>query len=213
MRYIDRKKETRKFLKNSIVNGPYVMKMIEDSVSTLDKPIKRLETEDDLTGDEMKLYDVDIEAMNLIMFGIPNDIYNFADTCEDARAMFTSEARESLVSIYEREAICDDQGDSLTTAMMLIAQEITQRYSIPTNNRLRTYSNTGNQAIVQADRMDIQSKNVGNADRAVTNTLTAVTSRRLLIPIQGDVAGNVNVQRNTGNDTNVKRIQRTTANS
>ncbi|GKG07096.1 hypothetical protein Tco_0330065, partial [Tanacetum coccineum] len=60
------------------------------------------------------------------------------------------------------EAICDDQGDSLTTAMMLIAQEITQRYSIPINNRLRTYSNTGNQAIVQADRMDIQSKNVGN---------------------------------------------------
>ncbi|GJT84058.1 gag-pol polyprotein [Tanacetum coccineum] len=35
-----------------------------------------------------------------------------------------------------------------------------EHYSTPTNNRLRTYSNTKNQAIVKADRVDIQSKNV-----------------------------------------------------
>ncbi|GJR95086.1 hypothetical protein Tco_0267260 [Tanacetum coccineum] len=49
--------------------------------------------------------------------------------------------------------------------MMLLARAITQRYSTPTNNRLRTSSNTRNQAIVQADRVDIQSINVRNSGR------------------------------------------------
>ncbi|GJZ41545.1 retrovirus-related pol polyprotein from transposon TNT 1-94 [Tanacetum coccineum] len=39
---------------------------------------------------------------------------------------------------------------------------ITQHFSNPTNNRLHTSSNTKNQAIVQADRVHIQSKNSGN---------------------------------------------------
>ncbi|GKB26028.1 ribonuclease H-like domain-containing protein [Tanacetum coccineum] len=63
------------------------------------------------------------------------------------------------------EAICDDQEDSLTTAMMLLARTITQCYSTPTNNRLRTSLSTRNQAIIQADHVDIQSKNVRNSGR------------------------------------------------
>ncbi|GJX95414.1 hypothetical protein Tco_0351212 [Tanacetum coccineum] len=54
--------------------------------------------------------------------------------------------------------ICDDQEDSLTTAMMLLACGITQRYSTPTNNRLRTSSKTRNQVVVQADRVNIQTE-------------------------------------------------------
>ncbi|GKC33438.1 hypothetical protein Tco_1040732, partial [Tanacetum coccineum] len=61
---------------------------------------------------------------------------------------------------YQGEVLCDDQEDSLTTEMMLLARAITQRYSTPTNNHLRTSSNTRNQPIVQANRVDIQSKNV-----------------------------------------------------
>ncbi|GJT27683.1 hypothetical protein Tco_0907958 [Tanacetum coccineum] len=64
---------------------------------------------------------------------------------------------------YKGEAICDDQEDILTTLMMLLSRVITQHYSTPTNNRLRTFSNTRNQAIVQADRLDIQRKNVRNS--------------------------------------------------
>nr|GEV74160.1 hypothetical protein [Tanacetum cinerariifolium] len=41
---------------------------------------------------------------------------------------------------------------------MLLARTITQRFYNPTNNRLRTSSNTRNQAIVQADRVNIQRK-------------------------------------------------------
>ncbi|GKD34887.1 hypothetical protein Tco_1250396 [Tanacetum coccineum] len=47
--------------------------------------------------------------------------------------------------------------------MMLLARAITQHYSTPTNNRLRTSSNTRNQAVIQDGRVDIQSKNVGYA--------------------------------------------------
>ncbi|GJX99548.1 hypothetical protein Tco_0356567 [Tanacetum coccineum] len=64
---------------------------------------------------------------------------------------------------YQGEAICNDQEDSLTTAMMLLACAITQRYSTPINNHLRTSSNTRNQAVVEDDHVDIQSKNVGNS--------------------------------------------------
>ncbi|GKB29670.1 hypothetical protein Tco_0869071, partial [Tanacetum coccineum] len=249
MRYIERKRDTRKFLKRSIEEGPYKMKM----VPTTDTAVEMPQTEDDLTGDDLKQYEADIEAMSLILLSIPNYIYNSVDACENARDMwdrvnrliqgtelskieresrflnefdkFTFEAGESLSSVYNRfsqpewtkyvtnvrlaknlanvtydalfdylqhssssqslaayyvthppsvvdydddyqgDAICDDQEDSLTTTMMLLSRAITQRYSTPTNNRLRTYSNTRNQAIVQADRADIQSKIVGNDGR------------------------------------------------
>ncbi|GJT61241.1 integrase, catalytic region, zinc finger, CCHC-type containing protein [Tanacetum coccineum] len=46
--------------------------------------------------------------------------------------------------------------------MMLLARSITQRFSNQINNHLRTSSNTKNQAIVQGDRVHIQSKNSRN---------------------------------------------------
>nr|GEY29497.1 hypothetical protein [Tanacetum cinerariifolium]GEY60539.1 hypothetical protein [Tanacetum cinerariifolium] len=55
----------------------------------------------------------------------------------------------------------DSQEDKLTTAMMLLARAITQKFSTPTNNRLRTSSKTRNQAVIQDWRVDIQTKNEG----------------------------------------------------
>nr|GEW79458.1 hypothetical protein [Tanacetum cinerariifolium] len=55
--------------------------------------------------------------------------------------------------------------DPLASAMLLLARAITQKFSNPTNNRLRTSSNTRNQAIIQGDRVNIQSKNSGNTRR------------------------------------------------
>ncbi|GKE54007.1 hypothetical protein Tco_1489163 [Tanacetum coccineum] len=53
----------------------------------------------------------------------------------------------------------DSQEDKLTTAMMLLARTITQKFFIPINNRLRTSSNTRNQVVIQDGRVDIQTKN------------------------------------------------------
>ncbi|GKC00995.1 hypothetical protein Tco_0987131 [Tanacetum coccineum] len=49
--------------------------------------------------------------------------------------------------------------DSL--ALLVHSNAITQKFYIPTNNRLRTSSNTRNQAVVQDGRVDIQTKNTG----------------------------------------------------
>ncbi|GKA76678.1 hypothetical protein Tco_0783139 [Tanacetum coccineum] len=87
---------------------------------------------------------------------------------------------------YQGKAI---QENSLTTAVMRLARAITQRYSTLTNNLLRTPSNTRNQVVVQADRVDIQSRNVRNSGRYVTRTTDN----------QGDYTRNTNVQKDTRN--------------
>ncbi|GKC17401.1 gag-pol polyprotein [Tanacetum coccineum] len=66
---------------------------------------------------------------------------------------------------YQGDAVQNTSKYPLTSAMILLAHAITQRFSNPTNNRLHTSSNTRNQAIVQGDRVNIQSRNSGNDGR------------------------------------------------
>ncbi|GJU44690.1 retrovirus-related pol polyprotein from transposon TNT 1-94 [Tanacetum coccineum] len=85
-----------------------------------------------------------------------------------SRAKRTAKTHDPLALVantYARDEVYDDQEDSLTTALMLLARAITQCYSTPINNRLHTSLNTRNQAVVQADRVNIQSINVGNGGR------------------------------------------------
>ncbi|GKE00776.1 hypothetical protein Tco_1388759 [Tanacetum coccineum] len=70
---------------------------------------------------------------------------------------------------YQGEIQGDAQEYKLTTTMMLLARAITRRYSTPTNNRLRTSSNTTNQSVIQDGRVDIESKNVGYAGNGNRN--------------------------------------------
>ncbi|GJU43769.1 hypothetical protein Tco_1201035 [Tanacetum coccineum] len=60
---------------------------------------------------------------------------------------------------YQGDTFQNDPEDPLTSIMILLAHETTHRYSIPTNNRLQSSSNTRNQAAVQADKVNIQSRN------------------------------------------------------
>ncbi|GKC09543.1 hypothetical protein Tco_1001153 [Tanacetum coccineum] len=43
---------------------------------------------EDLRGDDLKHYEAEIEAMNLILISIPLDIYNSVDACTTAKAMW-----------------------------------------------------------------------------------------------------------------------------
>ncbi|GKB72929.1 hypothetical protein Tco_0934341 [Tanacetum coccineum] len=90
---------------------------------------------------------------------------------------------------YQGETFQNDPEDSLTFAMMLLAHAITQRYSTPTNNRLRSSSNTRNQAIVQADKVNIQSRNVGNDGKIA----------RCLYNVQEETAEGSNVRKENEN--------------
>ncbi|GJW23064.1 hypothetical protein Tco_0033686 [Tanacetum coccineum] len=62
---------------------------------------------------------------------------------------------------YQRELQGDSQKDKLATSMMLLTRAITQKFSTPTYNCLRTSSNIRNQAVIQDGRVDIQTKNAG----------------------------------------------------
>ncbi|GKF06610.1 hypothetical protein Tco_0037278, partial [Tanacetum coccineum] len=56
---------------------------------------------------------------------------------------------------YQQEDIHTNSEDPLASAILLLARAITQKFSNPTNNRLRTSSNTKNQTIIQGDRDEV----------------------------------------------------------
>ncbi|GJY14907.1 retrovirus-related pol polyprotein from transposon TNT 1-94 [Tanacetum coccineum] len=98
---------------------------------------------------------------------------------------------------YHQDDVQTNSEDPLASAMLLLARAITQNFSNPTNNRLRTSSNTRNQAIIQRDRVNIQSRNSGNTGR---NTRRANA--------QEEVVEGFNAQNETGN---VRRTIRTSS--
>nr|GEW59345.1 hypothetical protein [Tanacetum cinerariifolium] len=72
---------------------------------------------------------------------------------------------ETRPPMLERDDIQTNHEDSVASATLLLSRAITQNFSNPTNNHLRTSSNTKNQAIIQGDRVNIQSRNSGNTER------------------------------------------------
>ncbi|GJY98257.1 hypothetical protein Tco_0515167 [Tanacetum coccineum] len=82
--------------------------------------------------------------------------------------------------------------------MMLLARVITQHYFTPTNNHLRTSSNTRNQVVIQDERVDIQSKNVGYAGNNNRNA-----GRQNRNPVA--TTGNGMVQQMEANDQTIQR--------
>ncbi|GKB78447.1 hypothetical protein Tco_0945342 [Tanacetum coccineum] len=61
---------------------------ITDPTSPTDAPRTKIQTVADLTGNDKLRYEADIDAMNWILLGIPNDIYNSVDACQNAKAMW-----------------------------------------------------------------------------------------------------------------------------
>ncbi|GJX61518.1 hypothetical protein Tco_0294418 [Tanacetum coccineum] len=182
------------------MNGPYKMKKMMDLGNPTGNPpvgpFKRDYKYANLNGDDKKRFEANIDAMNEILLGIPNDIYNSVDACKTAQAMWQQ---------FQGYAINDDPTDSLSTTMMLLAKAITQHYSTPTNNRLRVSSNTRNQAYVQDGRIDIESKNVGNTGR-VTGNSGYIGNTGRVAGNSGYVSNTRRVARNSGNSGNAQRV-------
>ncbi|GJZ02726.1 hypothetical protein Tco_0520687 [Tanacetum coccineum] len=178
----------------------------------------RMQKEEDLRGDDLKHYEADIEAMNLILISISNNIYNFMDACTTAKAMWQrvehliakklEKSHDPLALVahmcssssyyvthpssvvdydddYQGDTIQNNSNDPLTSVMILLARAITLNLSNPTNNRLRTSSNTRNQAIIQGDRVNIQSKNFGT----VANVLYGRCERAGVVRLEGPYGG------------------------
>ncbi|GJV47967.1 hypothetical protein Tco_1438179 [Tanacetum coccineum] len=83
-RYINQKRENRKWLNKVLDEGPYQFEMFIPNDSTVPK----LQATEDLQGDALLLYDAEMELMNLILLSIPNDIYNSVDASTSAKDMW-----------------------------------------------------------------------------------------------------------------------------
>nr|GEY58474.1 hypothetical protein [Tanacetum cinerariifolium] len=74
---------------NSILNGPYVRKMIpEPGDANRDLTVTKtfhLQTDDELSDKELKQIEADDQAIQTILLGLPEDIYAAVDSCETAQ--------------------------------------------------------------------------------------------------------------------------------
>nr|GEW92446.1 hypothetical protein [Tanacetum cinerariifolium] len=73
--------ETRPLM---LERGPYEFRVF--TPSDTDEP--KMQTEEGLKRDDLKYYEAKIEAMNLILISIPNDMYKYVDACTTAKAMW-----------------------------------------------------------------------------------------------------------------------------
>ncbi|GJV16972.1 hypothetical protein Tco_1362295, partial [Tanacetum coccineum] len=77
-----------KLIYNYIMNGPYVRRMIpEPGDADREVPINETfheQTDDELTEKELKQVEADDQAIQTILLGLPEDIYDAVDSCETA---------------------------------------------------------------------------------------------------------------------------------
>nr|GEV22843.1 ribonuclease H-like domain-containing protein [Tanacetum cinerariifolium] len=79
-------RQNRKLIHNSIINGPYVRRMIlEPGDPNREVPVNEtfhVQTDDELTEKELKQIESDDQAIQTILLGLPEDIYAAVDSCE-----------------------------------------------------------------------------------------------------------------------------------
>ncbi|GJT23502.1 integrase, catalytic region, zinc finger, CCHC-type containing protein, partial [Tanacetum coccineum] len=234
-RFLNRKRENRKWLLKALEDGPYVFRTITPTGSQL----PRLQDVDDLEGDDLLYYDAEMELTNMILLSIPNEIYNSVDSCKTAKEMwdrverlmrgtiknqvdretrftnefdqFVVEPGESLVSVYNRfnQLMNDLERNNMNTHGFHILVNHLSYYVIHPSSEVdydEEFEQDDvsqpfedpialNQAVVQGDRVNIQSRNSGNVGR---------NNRRAYV--QGEVVEGMNA---TNETANVQRIVRT----
>nr|GEW78230.1 hypothetical protein [Tanacetum cinerariifolium] len=81
-----------KLIHNSILNGPYVRKMIPEPGDanheiTITETF-HLQTDDEISDKELKQIEADDQAIQTILLGLPGDIYAAVDSCETAQEIW-----------------------------------------------------------------------------------------------------------------------------
>ncbi|GJV35444.1 retrovirus-related pol polyprotein from transposon TNT 1-94 [Tanacetum coccineum] len=81
-----------KLIYNSIMNGPYVMRMVpEPGDPDHEVPVAKTfheQTDDELTEKEVKQMEADDQAIQIILIGLPEYIYAAVDSCETAQEIW-----------------------------------------------------------------------------------------------------------------------------
>ncbi|GJU35611.1 hypothetical protein Tco_1183965 [Tanacetum coccineum] len=85
-------KPNGKLIYKSIMNGPYVRRMIlEPGDPDREVPVAETfheQTDDELTEKEVKQMEADDQAIQIILMGLPEDIYAAVDSCETAQEIW-----------------------------------------------------------------------------------------------------------------------------
>nr|GEU87005.1 zinc finger, CCHC-type [Tanacetum cinerariifolium] len=132
----------KKFIHHSIDECPYAMKKILGTNNQDETTQKK-----DLTGDELKQYEADIEAINLILISIPNDVYNSVDACQNARDIWNKVKRlmqSTKLSKADKASRFVNEFDKFTTELGEYLSFVYNRFSQLINDMDKTKSNVTN---------------------------------------------------------------------
>ncbi|GJX32960.1 hypothetical protein Tco_0242815 [Tanacetum coccineum] len=174
-RYIDGKKDYGNMLKDSILK------------------------EADLTGDDKKHFKANIDAMNAILLGIPNDIYNFVDACKTAQAMWqrvkrfmqgTDLSRQGLTSIlldeFEKfKEIIKNVGNTGRNMGRIVGNSGNAAFGQPTNGNNATVQRVPRISTTSGNTSTVKCYNCNEKDEARI-TLTKEENDFLLAEVDGE---------------------------
>nr|GFA93687.1 hypothetical protein [Tanacetum cinerariifolium] len=163
-----------KLIHNSIINGPYVRRMIpEPGNPNHEVPLNEtfhVQTDDELTKKELKQIEANDQAIQTILLGLPKDIYAAVDiydlkaerlvrTQDPLALMETSnnpytfpvlhQDQPSFNHNYMQQPMTNikditDPTTAMNMALALMAKAFKLNYSTPTNNNQRISSNSRN---------------------------------------------------------------------
>ncbi|GJS53746.1 hypothetical protein Tco_0627108 [Tanacetum coccineum] len=115
-------RQNGKLIYNSIMNGPYVRRMIpEPGDADREVPIPETfheQTDDELTEAEIKQMEADDQAIQTILLGLPEDIYDAVDSCETAREIWLrvqQMMKGSDIGIQEKKAKLFNEWERFTS--------------------------------------------------------------------------------------------------
>ncbi|GJY02344.1 hypothetical protein Tco_0360496 [Tanacetum coccineum] len=111
-----------KLIYNSIMNGPYVRRMIpEPGDADREVPVPETfheQTDDELTEAEIKQMEADDQAIQTILLGLPEDIYAAVDSCETAQEIWLrvqQMMKGSDIGIQEKKAKLFNEWERFTS--------------------------------------------------------------------------------------------------
>ncbi|GJS55012.1 retrovirus-related pol polyprotein from transposon TNT 1-94 [Tanacetum coccineum] len=171
-----RGKENGVNILKSIDEGPFQMgtfreTLVEGTEGALGPERPRVYS--DLSPEDKERYNADIQAMNILLQGLPKDIYSLINHYTDAKdiwdnvkmllevdplALISNVAPQqynSQSSTNPSSTYVPPHFENLTNTLSLLTQSY-KTYLPQTNNQLRTSSNPRNQATVQDGRVVVQ---------------------------------------------------------
>nr|GEY66124.1 hypothetical protein [Tanacetum cinerariifolium] len=158
-----------KLIHNSIINGPYVRRMLPEP-GDANRKVTVTETfhvqiEDKLTEKELKQIEADDQAIQTILLGLPKDIYAAVDSYPLALMANSNnpyafpaphQDQPSFNQNYMQQPMPNpeditDPTTAMNMALALMAKAFKLDYLTPTNNNQRISSNPRNRQIAQPE--------------------------------------------------------------